>query len=207
MMKMLLFVYAVFRWMVDIMELWGRRDELGNEGIEALVGWKELKSSDELKRVCFVIVSRIWIFFRCGKGREAKRGEKKRETTLCGKVWMWIGAYWLTVFVVVVIVAFSGDDVVFVDGAVVAVVLKESNSYFFLHPFSSFLVIILGHFSFFLFSRVIFPLPASLQFVSFFFPLSSLFPLLFFFLPFFSQRIETKPKPFYETRLCRHVTM
>lgn len=73
----LLFVYAVFRWMVDIMELWGRRDELGNEGIEALVGWKELKNSDELKRVCFVIVSRIWIFFRCGKGREAKRGGKK----------------------------------------------------------------------------------------------------------------------------------
>ena len=124
------------------------------------------------------------------KGSE-KRG-KKREMTLCGKVWMWIGAYWLTVFViVVVIVAFSGDDVVFVDGAVVAVVLKESNSYFFLHPFSSFLVIILGHFSFFLFSRVIFPLPASLQFISFFFPLSSLFPLLFFFCPFSLN--ESKP--------------
>ena len=77
MMKMLLFVYAVFRWMVDIMELWGRRDELGNEGIEALVGWKELKNSDELKRVCFVIVSRIWIFSGVGKEGKRKEGEKK----------------------------------------------------------------------------------------------------------------------------------
>ena len=77
-MKMLLlFVYAVFRWMVDIMELWGRRDELGNEGIEALVGWKELKNSDELKRVCFVIVSRIWIFSGVGKEGKRKEGKKK----------------------------------------------------------------------------------------------------------------------------------
>ena len=192
MMKMLLFVYAVFRWMVDIMELWGRRDELGNEGIEALVGWKELKSSDELKRVCFVIVSRIWIFFRCGKGREAKRGGKKRETTLCGKVWMWIAAYWLTVFVVVVIVAFSGDDVVFVDGAVVGVVLKESNSYFFLHPFSSFLVTILGHFSFFLFSLALsslFQPPFNSSLSSFLFLPYFLF--CFFFCPFSLN--ESKP--------------
>ena len=93
-MKMLLFVYAVFRWMVDIMELWGRQDELGNEGIEALVGWKELKNSDELKRVCFVIVSRIWIF--SGVGKEGKRKEGKKK----GKPYLYPGAqyggWWLT---------------------------------------------------------------------------------------------------------------
>ena len=83
MMKMLLlFVYAVFRWMVDIMELWGRRDELGNEGIEALVGWKELKNSDELKRVCFVLFPGFGFFQVWERKGSEKRGKKKGNDSL-----------------------------------------------------------------------------------------------------------------------------